>query len=55
MPELLTVPEVAQRLRVKPDTVRKWIQKGVLRSVRMHGRRKHLVPASELEALNAMV
>jgi excisionase family DNA binding protein len=35
---LLTVPEVAERLRVHPDTLRRWLRTGRLRGVMMGGR-----------------
>ena len=37
-PELLTVSEVAERLRVDQTTVRRWITNGLLEAVRLpHG------------------
>jgi excisionase family DNA binding protein len=36
---LLTVPEVAEKLRVKPETVRRWLRSGALRGRQMGGRR----------------
>jgi excisionase family DNA binding protein len=36
-PELLTVPETAQRLRVTPETVRRMLRDGRLRGVRLGG------------------
>ena len=35
MPELLTVHEVAEVLRVDDTTVRRWIKNGVLEAVRL--------------------
>lgn len=35
---LLTVAEVAERLRVHPDTLRRWLRSGRLRGVMMGGR-----------------
>ena len=36
---LLTVPEVAARLRINPETVRRWLRRGKLRGVLMGGDR----------------
>ena len=30
---LLTVPEVADRLRLKPETIRRWLRSGRLRGI----------------------
>ncbi len=35
---LLTVPEVADRLRVHPDTLRRWLRGGRIKGVLMGGR-----------------
>ena len=35
---LLTVPEVAGRLRVHPDTLRRWLRGGRIKGVLMGGR-----------------
>ncbi len=35
IPELLTLLDVANKLRVSPHTVRSWIRKGKLRPVRI--------------------
>lgn len=35
---LMTVQEVAQRLRVHPDTLRRWLRGGRIRGVMMGGR-----------------
>ncbi len=37
--QLLTVPEVAQRIRVSPELVRRWLRDGRLRGVRLGGTR----------------
>src|SRR3954447_11780216 len=34
---LFTVPEVAERLRVKHETVRRWLREGRLRGIRLGG------------------
>jgi excisionase family DNA binding protein len=36
---LMTVPEVAERLRVKPETVRRWLRAGKLQGVLLGGDR----------------
>jgi excisionase family DNA binding protein len=46
--DLLTLPEVAQRVRVSVSTVRHWIRTGTLPSVRPARRR--LVPRDAVEA-----
>ncbi len=33
LPMLLTVDEVAELLRLKPDTIRRWLRKGRLRGI----------------------
>jgi excisionase family DNA binding protein len=35
IPQLLTLLELAERLRVSPHTVRSWVRKGKLRPVRL--------------------
>jgi excisionase family DNA binding protein len=35
--EIATVAEVAERLKVDPSTVRRWISSGVLKAVRIGG------------------
>lgn len=35
--ELLTVDEIAERLKVHPETVRGWLRSGRLRGVRLGG------------------
>jgi excisionase family DNA binding protein len=37
--EGLTAPEVAERLKVKPSTVLRWLREGKLRGVRLGGSR----------------
>lgn len=51
MPEhqLLTVPEFAERIRIKPSCVRRWILERKLASVRVG--RLVRVPASEVDRI----
>ena len=50
--ELLTVPEVAQRLRVHPETVRTYLRTGKLRGVRFGGKRSGWrIRASDVDML----
>lgn len=49
----LTVPEAARRVRRNPETVRRWIRAGKLRSRRVGT--QHLVDPDEVEALAAPV
>ena len=37
LPELLTIDEVAERLKVSTKTVRRWIERGELRIYRLGG------------------
>lgn len=49
---LYTVKEVAERLKINPETVRVWIRQGRLRGVLMGGRRGgYRVPAAELRRM----
>lgn len=46
---LLKVTEVAERLRVNPETVRRWLRQGKLRGVLMGGDRGgYRIPESEV-------
>src|SRR5215210_832941 len=48
--ELLTVDQVATRLKVHPETVRRWLRSGQLRGVRFGGKRTGWrIRASEVE------
>jgi len=48
----LTVAEVAQVMRVKPKTVRRWIKTGTIKRATMVNRRAGwLVPRSEVDRL----
>ncbi len=46
---MLTVPEAARRVRRDPETVRRWIRTGKLRSPKVGT--QHLVDEQELDAL----
>jgi excisionase family DNA binding protein len=47
---LLTVREVAQRIRSSPETVRRWLRQGKLRGFRPGGTKLgYRVPESELQ------
>ena len=46
---VLTVPEAAKRVRRDPETVRRWIRAGRLRSQRVGT--QHLIDEGDLEAL----
>lgn len=46
--ELLTAEEVAARLRVHVETVRKWLRTGQLRAIRLGGRSGYRVTPAEL-------
>ncbi|MBV9582873.1 MAG: helix-turn-helix domain-containing protein [Chloroflexi bacterium] len=52
---LLTVQEVAERVRSSPETVRRWIRRGTLRAVRPGGNKLgYRVPESELRRFTAL-
>ncbi|MBV9322816.1 MAG: helix-turn-helix domain-containing protein [Chloroflexi bacterium] len=52
---LLTVREVAERVRSSPETVRRWIRSGRLRAVRPGGTRLgYRVPESEVQRFIAL-
>ncbi len=46
---MLTVPEAARRVGRNPETVRRWIREGKLRSQKVGT--QHLIDEGELEAL----
>jgi excisionase family DNA binding protein len=46
---VLTVPEAARRVGRNPETIRRWIREGRLRSERVGT--QHLVDSDELDAL----
>ncbi len=52
---LLTVREVAERLRSSPETVRRWLRQGKLRGFRPGGAKLgYRVPESELQRFIAL-
>lgn len=46
---MLTVPEAARKLRRNPETVRRWIREGRLRSTRVGT--QHLIDEADLASL----
>ncbi len=46
---MLTVPEAARRLRRNPETVRRWIREGKLRSTKVGT--QHLLEEADLDQL----
>lgn len=50
MEQLLTVEDVAERLQVHPETVRKWLREGKLEGVRLTRRAGWRVRPAALEA-----
>ena len=46
---MLTVPEAARRLRRNPETVRRWIREGRLRSTKVGT--QHFLDESDLDAM----
>jgi excisionase family DNA binding protein len=46
---MLTVPEAARRLRKNPETIRRWVRSGLLRSRKVGT--QHLIDESDLAAL----
>lgn len=50
--ELLTVPEAAQRLRLRESTIRAWILRRRLSRIRV-GARAVRIPASEIDRIIA--
>jgi excisionase family DNA binding protein len=49
--ELLTVPEIALRLKVREETVREWLRKNEIHGYNFGGRTGWRIPASEIGAL----
>jgi len=53
--QLLTVPEVARRLRISEETVRRWLRGGKLKGIRLATERAGWrIPASEVAAMLAV-
>ena len=48
-PEFLTVSQIASRLQMSPQTVRTWIEEGMLRGIRV--RKVWRVPRADFEQL----
>ncbi|MHC4137738.1 MAG: helix-turn-helix domain-containing protein [Planctomycetota bacterium] len=46
---MVTVPEAARRLRVNPETVRRWIRSGRLRATKVGT--QHMIDETDLENL----
>jgi len=51
--ELLAVPEVASRLKVRAETVREWLRTDQISGYNFGGRTGWRIPASEIERLLA--
>ena len=51
MPELLTVSEVAAWLRVHPNTIRRWCERGIIKTYRIGPRRDRRFDRTEVEQL----
>ncbi len=50
--QLLKVPEVAERLRVRQETVRRWISEGTICGTMVGGRRSgYRIPESEVDRI----
>ncbi|HEX8917027.1 MAG TPA: helix-turn-helix domain-containing protein [Chloroflexota bacterium] len=51
--ELLSVPEIASRLKVRAETVREWLRSGQINGYNFGGRTGWRIPASEVDRLLA--
>lgn len=49
--EILTVAQVAERMKVNPETVRRWLRAGQLRGTLLGDRAGWRIPASEVNRL----
>lgn len=49
--EVLTVAEIAERLKVNPETVRRWLRDGKLKGTLLGDRAGWRVPSSEVDKL----
>ncbi len=50
-PVLLTVPELAARLKVRQETVREWLRSGQLSGYNLGGQAGWRIPVTEVERL----
>lgn len=53
LPELLTLSEAAEALKVHPNTLRKWDKKGILKAVRFGQRGDRRYRREDIENLTA--
>ena len=51
--EVFTLPEVARKLKKHPQTIRRWIRKGLLPATRVGSRGHYMIYAKDLESLNS--
>lgn len=51
--EVFTLPEVAQKLKKHPQTIRRWIRKGLLPAVRVGKFGHYMIYAKDLESINS--
>ncbi len=49
--EFLTAEEMADRLRLRPDTVRSWARRGLIPSVRLSSKVVRFEPGAVIEAM----
>lgn len=49
--ELLTVQDVAKRLKVNPETVRRWLRAGSMKGTLLGDRAGYRIPESEVDRL----
>lgn len=52
LPELLTITEVSEILKVHPNTLRKWDRKGILKAVRFGQRGDRRYTKEDIEKLS---
>lgn len=53
IPELLTLKETCEILKVHPNTLRQWDEKGILKAVRFGARRDRRYRKEDIEKLTA--
>lgn len=53
MSDLLTSEELAQRLRLRPSTVKRWAQEGIIPSLRLSGKVVRFDPEEVERALRS--